>query len=79
MEDDGDNTKDDNFYLFDFDDDLNELVGVQEFFQGVHEKITQILEVQHSKKLTSYYRMGSRIWMRRKILRRFWSFGKTCL
>jgi hypothetical protein len=38
MEDDRDHTKDDNFYLSDFDDDLNELVGVEEFFQGVHER-----------------------------------------
>ena len=38
MEGDGDNTKDDNFYPSDFDDDLNELVGVEEFLQGVHEK-----------------------------------------
>ena len=38
MEDDGDHMKDDNFYPSDFDDDLNELVGMEEFFQGVHEK-----------------------------------------
>ena len=35
MEDDGDHTKDDNFYPSDFDDDFNEL---EEFFQGVHER-----------------------------------------
>ena len=30
--------KDDNFYPSDFDDDLNELVGVDEFLQGVHKR-----------------------------------------
>ena len=38
MEGDRDHTKDDNFYPSYFDDDLNELVGVEESFQGVHER-----------------------------------------
>ena len=38
MEDDRDHMKHDNFYPSDFDDELNDLVGVEEFLQGVHEK-----------------------------------------
>ena len=38
MESDGDHTKNDNFYPSAFDDDLNELVGVEEFLQGVHKR-----------------------------------------
>jgi hypothetical protein len=38
MEDDGDYMEDDNFYPSDYEDDLNELVKVEEFLQGVHER-----------------------------------------
>ena len=38
MEDNGDHMKDDNFYPFDLNDDLNKLVGVEEFLRGVHER-----------------------------------------
>ena len=44
MEDDGDHMKDDNFYPFDFEDDLNELAGVEEIFQGVHERSNTNIE-----------------------------------
>jgi hypothetical protein len=36
MEEDGDYMEDDNFYPSDFEDDLSEMVGVEEFLQGVH-------------------------------------------
>ncbi|KAG0602172.1 hypothetical protein M758_11G164700, partial [Ceratodon purpureus] len=36
MEEDGDYVEDDNFYPSDFEDDLSEMVGVEEFLQGVH-------------------------------------------
>jgi hypothetical protein len=39
MEDDGDHMEDDNFYPSDFEDDINELVGVEEFLQGVCENV----------------------------------------
>ena len=44
MEDDGDHMEDDNFYPSDFEDDLNELVGVEEFLQGVHERSNTDIE-----------------------------------
>lgn len=43
MKDDGDHMNDDNFYPSEFENDLNELMGVEKFVQGVHERnITNI-------------------------------------
>jgi len=39
MKDDGDHMEDDNLYPSDFEDDLNELVRVEEFLQGMYENI----------------------------------------
>lgn len=44
MEDDGDHIKYDNFYPSDFEDDLNELIGVEEFLKGVYERSNTNIE-----------------------------------
>ena len=50
MEDDGEYMEDDNFYPSDFEDDLSEMVGVEEFLQGAH---TRSLGLQETRFLSS--------------------------
>lgn len=69
MEEDGDYLEDDNFYPSDFEDNLSEMVGVEEFLQGVH---IENLGFQETHFLSSNGESE------RMLVRRFWSLGRRC-